>query len=121
MRTFGGRLVRTAFGAVGPGEDPGPLMRSRGRFARNAVIQGSAAELFKAWAVTVREAVRPLGGQVVLCLHDELLVQVPHEHGEEVARLVDESLRLSARRWCGHDRVRFVSDTSVVRRWSEAK
>ncbi|WP_240341658.1 DNA polymerase [Janibacter melonis] len=121
VRTFGGRLVRTAFGAVGPGEDPGPLIRSRGRFARNAVIQGSAAELFKAWAVTVREAVRPLGGQVVLCLHDELLVHVPQEHGEEVARLVDESLRLSARRWCGHDRVRFVSDTSVVRRWSEAK
>ena len=50
---------------------------ARGRYARNAIIQGSAAELFKAWAATVRHAVRPLGGQIVLCLHDELLVHVP--------------------------------------------
>ena len=121
MRTFGGRLVRTAFGAVGPGEDPGPLMRSRGRFARNAVIQGSAAELFKAWAATVRVAVRPLGGRIVLCLHDELLVHVPQQHAEEAAALVDRSLTDAARRWLGGDQVHFVADTSVVRRWSEAK
>ena len=35
---------------AGPGDDGA----GRGRFARNAVIQGSAAELFKAWAATVR-------------------------------------------------------------------
>ena len=43
-RTPGGRA---------PGSDGG-RRRGRGRFARNAVIQGSAAELFKAWAATVR-------------------------------------------------------------------
>ena len=37
------------------------------------------------------------------------------------AHFVDEALTLSARRWAGHDAVRFVSDTTVVRRWSEAK
>ena len=123
VRTYGGRLVRTDLGDVG-GADASQvegLRRARGRFARNAVIQGSAAELFKAWAVTVREMVRPLGGQVVLCLHDELLVHVPEEHGERCADVVDEALTLSARRWAGHDAVRFVSDTTVVRRWSEAK
>lgn len=122
VRTYGGRLVRTDFG-VGGLDDEGRdgLASSRGRFARNAVIQGSAAELFKAWAATVRVAVRPLGARIVLCLHDELLVHVPQEHAQECAALVDRSLTDAARRWLGGEQVRFVADTSVVRRWSEAK
>ena len=122
VRTYGGRLVRTDFGADGL-DDAGRegVVGARGRFARNAVIQGSAAELFKAWAATVRVAVRPLGGRIVLCLHDELLVHVPQQHAEEAAALVDRSLTDAARRWLGGDQVHFVADTSVVRRWSEAK
>ena len=96
------------------------LAAARGRFARNAVIQGSAAELFKAWAATVRVAVRPLQGRIVLCLHDELLVHVPQEHAEQAAALVDRALTDAARRWLGGEQVRFVADTSIVRRWSEA-
>ncbi len=133
VRTYGGRLIR--FGAPGvvpqglePGEDaPGERASSaaadagRGRYARNAIIQGSAAELFKAWAATVRHAVAPLGGQIVLCLHDELLVHVPEEHAERAAAAVGTALTSAARTWAGTDAVRFVSDTSVVRRWSEAK
>ena len=118
VRTFGGRLVRTDF--PGGGEEES-LAASRGRFARNAVIQGSAAELFKAWAATVRVAVRPLRARIVLCLHDELLVHVPEEHAEEAAAVVDRALTDAARRWLGGEQVRFVADTSVVRRWSEAK
>lgn len=122
VRTFGGRLVRTDFG-VGGLDDEGRdgLAAARGRFARNAVIQGSAAELFKAWAATVRVAVRPLGARIVLCLHDELLVQVPQERAQECAELVNRSLTDAARRWIGGEQVRFVADTSIVRRWSEAK
>lgn len=122
VRTFGGRLVRTDFG-VGGLDDEGRdgLAASRGRFARNAVIQGSAAELFKAWAATVRVAVRPLEGRIVLCLHDELLVHVPQERADEAAAVVDRALTDAARRWLGGEQVRFVSDTSIVRRWSEAK
>ena len=85
------------------------------------VIQGSAAELFKALAATVRHAVAPLGGQIVLCLHDELLVHVPEARAAEAARAVETSLTSAARTWAGTDQVRFVADTSVVRRWSEAK
>ena len=36
--------------------DPPPAVAARGRFARNAVVQGAAAELFKMWAVSVRAA-----------------------------------------------------------------
>lgn len=143
LRTFGGRLIaldRILVGPTGgadgvgaaagleptgaPVDRPGPgqgIDAARGRFARNAIIQGAAAELFKAWAATVRHAVAPLGAQIVLCLHDELLVHAPQEHAEQVAALVGSCLEDSARRWSGTDRVRFVADTSVIRRWSEAK
>ena len=122
VRTFGGRLVRTDFG-VGGLDDSGRdgLAAARGRFARNAVIQGSAAELFKAWAATVRIVLRPLDGRIVLCLHDELLVHVPQARAQEAAAAVDRALTDAARRWLGGDQVRFVADTSIVRRWSEAK
>ena len=94
---------------------------ARGRFARNAVVQGAAAELFKAWAATVRATTGDLGAQIVLCLHDELLVHVPERTAEETRRRVVAALDDSARRWTGTTQVRFVADTSIVRRWSDAK
>jgi DNA polymerase family A len=115
LRTFGGRRIN--LDADWPGSDDG----GRGRFARNALIQGSAAELFKAWAATVRHVTAPTGAQIVLCLHDELLLQAPEDRAEEVAHAMERSLDDSARRWAGTDRVRFVADISVIRRWSDAK
>ncbi|MFQ6170463.1 DNA polymerase [Oryzobacter sp. R7] len=122
IRTWGGRLVPTGrfLAASPPGTDP-QLDAARGRFARNAIIQGAAAELFKAWAATVRATTRDLGAQVVLCLHDELLLHAPLEHAEEVAARVDRALDDAARRWAQGAPVRFVSDTSVIARWSDAK
>jgi DNA polymerase-1 len=84
-------------------------------------VQGAAAELFKAWAATVRATTDDLGAQIVLCLHDELLVHVPQEAADEAVRRVGLALDDSARRWTGSTEVRFVADTSVVRRWSDAK
>jgi len=115
LRTFGGRRIN--LDAAWAGSDDG----GRGRFARNAVIQGSAAELFKAWAATVRHVTAPMGAQIVLCLHDELLLQASEERAEEVAEAVGRCLDDSARRWAGTEDVRFVADTSIIRRWSDAK
>ena len=126
VRTHGGRLVRMYRLPESLDErDHRAALNGRGRFARNAVVQGSAAELFKAWAATVRVASRPLGAQVVLCLHDELLVQAPEEAGAEVADLLRTTLSDVAARWAPRPtqapQVRFVADVSIVRRWSEAK
>jgi DNA polymerase-1 len=122
LRTYGGRLIPLDAVLVdGSVEQAAAYDAARGRFARNAVIQGSAAELFKAWAATVRATTRDLGAQIVLCLHDELLVHVPAEHAEAARSRVVAALDDSARRWTGSTRVRFVADASVVRRWSEAK
>jgi DNA polymerase-1 len=126
VRTYGGRLIR--MGTADPQSGPDGIRASspeadaaRGRYARNAIIQGSAAELFKAWAATVRHAVRPLGGQIVLCLHDELLVHVPEVQADAARRAVEDALDVASVTWAGTDQVRFVADTSIIRRWSEAK
>ena len=115
LRTYGGRRINLDTVLAG-GDDA-----ARGRFARNAIIQGSAAELFKAWAATVRHAVTPLGAQIVLCLHDELLVHAPQTRAGEVDDVMGHTLDASARRWAGTDQVRFIADTSVIARWSDAK
>ncbi len=122
IRTYGGRRVPMWENPADapPGSLPS-IIAGRGRFARNAVIQGAAAELFKAWAATVRLTTRHLGARIVLCLHDELLVHVPIESADETATAVDAALIASARRWTGSSTVRFVSDTSVIARWSDAK
>ena len=89
---------------------------------RNAVIQGAAAELFKAWAVTVRARAAPFDARVVLCLHDELLVHAAQDTAEVVAGLLRDCLQEAATRWApSTPRVRFVADVSVIQRWSEAK
>jgi DNA polymerase-1 len=85
------------------------------------MVQGAAAELFKMWAVTVRARCGHLGARIVLCLHDELLVHCPSEHGEAVSRIVEDCLREAAQRWDPGSGVRFMSDTSIVRSWSDAK
>jgi DNA polymerase-1 len=122
LRTFGGRAIRLdTLLTEAPAEQVAAYDAARGRFARNAVIQGSAAELFKAWAATVRATARELGAQIVLCLHDELLVHVPEHQAEEARRRVVSALEDSARRWTGSLDVRFVAETSVIHRWSEAK
>lgn len=124
LRTYGGRLIpmgsTNADGEVSE-RDARSRAAARGRYGRNAVVQGAAAELFKAWAVTVRARAAPLDLRIVLCLHDELLVQAAIKHGDAVAQLLDDCLREAAHRWAPDDSVRIVADISVIHRWSDAK
>lgn len=103
------------------GTAPTPQARiARGRFARNAVVQGAAAELFKAWAATVRIELAAFDGDVVLCLHDELLVHVPRQHAEPAAELLHRTLAATAAYWAAGSGVRLVADVSILHRWSDA-
>jgi len=126
LRTRGGRLVRMSGGAAHPAEDDRDLRSqaaARGRYGRNAMVQGAAAEFFKTWAVIVRARL-PAGSRIVLCLHDELLVHVPADDAARVASLVEAALQEAAHRWQQIDlrgSVRFVADTSTIARWSDAK
>jgi DNA polymerase-1 len=114
VRTYGGRLLRTWSG--GPDATPGS-----GRFFRNAVIQGAAAELFKAWAATVRDGLAPLGAGIVLCLHDELLVHVPEQSAAAVRDLLHQGLDSTVSWWAAGSGVRFVADVAIGRSWADAR
>ena len=123
VRTFGGRLVRM-WDTENLVDDPRAersANAARGRYARNAVVQGAAAELFKAWAATVRARLAAHGAGIVLCLHDELLVHAPTASADDVVALLDQCLQEASRRWAPHADVRFVADIGVVSRWSDAK
>jgi len=119
VRTYGGRLVRMW---PLPADAEPAALTSRGRYARNAVVQGSAAELFKMWAVTVRAGLTGAGGgEIVLCLHDELLLHVPEPCAQAVVALVKDALAQTGRRWASGSPVRFAVDVREIRRWSDAK
>jgi DNA polymerase I len=118
LRTYGGRLVRMSGGGL-DGDDPGRA-RGRGRYGRNALIQGAAAELFKMWALTVRARGAALDARIVLCLHDELLVHVPEGAADAAARLVADCLEETARRWAP-GQTRFLAEITTLRCWADAK
>ncbi|MBC7373984.1 MAG: DNA polymerase I, partial [Frankiales bacterium] len=110
LRTYGGRLL--------------PLSRmpsETGRFARNAVVQGAAAELFKAWAATVRDGLQPIGGEIVMCLHDELVLQVPSDQADAAGSLMVEALAATAHWWAAGSAVRFVAEVAVGASWADAR
>ena len=121
--TVGGRRVRMWLddSIEGDIDRARRVAAARGRFARNAVIQGAAAEFFKVWAIIVRARGTTLDARIVLCLHDELLVHAPEEHADRAALILADALDEAAYRWSPSRTVRFVADVSVIRRWSEAK
>lgn len=126
LSTYGGRRLRmsgSSHAASNAARDLRSRVAARGRFGRNAVVQGAAAEFFKTWAVLVRARGAASGARIVLCLHDELLVHVVDSHGDNVASLLDECLQEAAHRWAppAERPVRFVADVSVITRWSDAK
>lgn len=123
LRTYGGRLLRVSQAGPPVGEPVGEhvsVSTGVGRFARNAVVQGAAAELFKAWAATVRDGLSSLGGQIVLCLHDELLLHVPAGAAADAASLLESALESTASWWAAGSKVRFVADIGIGPSWPEA-
>ena len=125
IRTYGGRLLRTAptdITATTDGssrDDPAEAGFRRGRFVRNAVIQGAAAELFKAWAATVRNDLIPMKGTIVLCLHDELLLHVPESGTEQAATLLAAALESTVRWWAAGSGVRFLAEVTTGPSWAD--
>ncbi|MEP7112580.1 MAG: DNA polymerase [Ilumatobacteraceae bacterium] len=123
IRTYGGRLIRMGSGSDTDLADRDNRSRAaaQGRYGRNAMVQGAAAEFFKVWAATLRARAARLDARIVLCLHDELLVHAPIDRGNVMAELMVECLAEAAHRWAPSDAVRFVADVSVIERWSDAK
>ncbi|MDT0404161.1 MULTISPECIES: bifunctional 3'-5' exonuclease/DNA polymerase [Streptomyces] len=95
--------------------------RARGRFARNFVVQGSAAD----WALLLLAALRQtLGGmaaELVFFQHDEVIVHCPEEEAATVAEAIRQAADLAGRLTFGDTPVRFPFTTAVVECYADAK
>ena len=102
LRTYGGRLVTMR--REPETTESRSRAAARGRYGRNAMVQGAAAEFFKTWVVLIRARAALLDTQIVLCLHDEVLVHAPEADAAIVAGIVDECLQEAAHRWAPRER-----------------
>ncbi|MFF9350264.1 bifunctional 3'-5' exonuclease/DNA polymerase [Streptomyces sp. NPDC014734] len=146
-----GRLVRTWLGrtsppAAGSGDDeeagipqeetappsvdgaftPGYASsnaRARGRFTRNFVVQGSAADWALLLLAALRRSIRTAGlrAELVFFQHDEVIVHCPQEEAEAVVAAIRAAGNTAGRTTFGETPVRFPFTTAVVKRYSDAK
>lgn len=143
-----GRLVRTWLGrtspkAVGAGEDeeaglpqaaaaedaaeqyvPGYAStdaRARGRFTRNFVVQGSAADWALLMLAALRRATAGMRAELVFFQHDEVIVHCPAEEAAAVTEAIRAAGDEAGRIAFGETPVRFPFTTATVERYSEAK
>ncbi|ALO95232.1 bifunctional 3'-5' exonuclease/DNA polymerase [Streptomyces olivaceoviridis] len=95
--------------------------RARGRFARNFVVQGSAADWALLLLAALRRACAELKAELVFFQHDEVIVHCPAEEADAVVRAIRESAALAGRLTFGDTPVRFPFTTAVVRCYADAK
>ncbi|UWZ40296.1 bifunctional 3'-5' exonuclease/DNA polymerase [Dactylosporangium roseum] len=95
--------------------------RARGRFTRNFVIQGTAAEWALVLLARLRAALSGMRAELVFFQHDEVVVHCPLDEAAEVARAVRAAGDEARRLLFGDTEVRFPLDVSVVERYSDAK
>ncbi|WP_330235757.1 bifunctional 3'-5' exonuclease/DNA polymerase [Streptomyces sp. NBC_00566] len=95
--------------------------RGRGRFARNFVVQGSAADWTLLLLAALRRACTGLAAELVFFQHDEVIVHCPAEEAEQVAAAIREASALAARLTFGDTPVRFPFSTAVVECYADAK
>ncbi|WP_395640777.1 bifunctional 3'-5' exonuclease/DNA polymerase [Pseudolysinimonas sp.] len=99
-----------------------------GRFTRNFVVQGTAAEWALCWMGSLRRRLWSLDGDgllakphLVFFLHDELVVHAPVALADQVVELMRESAAEAGRLLFGGVPVEFAVSVSVVDRYSDAK
>ena len=114
--------------------------RDWGRFTRNFIVQGSAAEWALCWMAEIRKglsalppltAARPQGRtppspfhsspHLVFFLHDEVIVHTPKELAGEVARIVAEAASTAGRLLFGDFPVDFPLTCVEVDSYADAK
>jgi len=110
--------------ADGPGWGPGHASgnsRARGRFARNFVVQGSAADWALLLLAGLRRACADLEAELVFFQHDEVIVHCPADEAGTVVEAIQEASRLAGRLTFGETPVRFPFTSAVVECYADAK
>ena len=115
-------FVKTMFGRIRPIPEiksSNFMTRSFGdRVAMNSPIQGSAADIMKISMLKVDEALKESGydANIVLQIHDELLIEVKEEEAEKVSKLVEKTMKVAVSL-----KVPIEVDANIVKKWLEAK
>lgn len=103
--------------------------RAWGRFTRNFVVQGTAAEWALCWMAGIRRRLDVLSGgasltesaHLVFFLHDEIVVHCPAGQAEEVATIVREAAAEAGRLLFGTIPAQFPVTLAIVDNYGEAK
>ncbi|MET7987061.1 MULTISPECIES: bifunctional 3'-5' exonuclease/DNA polymerase [unclassified Streptomyces] len=95
--------------------------RARGRFARNFVVQGSAADWALLMLAALRRTCSGLAAELVFFQHDEVIVHCPAEEADTVVAAIRDAAELAGRLTFGQTPVRFPFTTAVVRCYADAK
>jgi DNA polymerase I len=115
-----------------PEADPGERRQARaqalqwGRFTRNFVVQGTAAEWALCWLADLRRRLHALGestgrpARLVYFLHDEVIVETPVELADAVIEAVRVSAHRAGQLLFGSFPVEFALDVRCVSRYSDA-
>ncbi|TGA85144.1 bifunctional 3'-5' exonuclease/DNA polymerase, partial [Streptomyces sp. MZ04] len=97
--------------------------RARGRFTRNFVVQGSAADWALLMLAALRQAIHTSGlrAELVFFQHDEVIVHCPEQEAAAVVTAIREAGELAGRIAFGETPVRFPFTTAVVECYADAK
>lgn len=95
--------------------------RARGRFARNFVVQGSAADWALLLLAGLRRACAGMAAELVFFQHDEVIVHCPEEEAATVVAAIREAAETAGRLTFGQTPVRFPFTTAVVECYADAK
>ncbi|MFF9323988.1 bifunctional 3'-5' exonuclease/DNA polymerase [Streptomyces sp. NPDC014776] len=95
--------------------------RARGRFARNFVVQGSAADWALLMLAGLRQRCADMAAELVFFQHDEVIVHCPEEEAPAVVAAIREAADMAGRLTFGETPVRFPFTTAVVECYADAK
>lgn len=103
--------------------------RDRGRFTRNFVVQGTAAEWSLIWLAEIRHRLRRLpsarhpaaasgpfaqSAHLAFFLHDEVIVHAPEEHADAAASAIHEAAATATRRLFGEFAIDVPLDLQIT-------
>lgn len=95
------------------------------RQAISVTISGSAADLFKLVMIQCDRMLKEQDwvGNILMTVHDELIVEVPEEYQEEGLALVKFAMENVNNPYTGESflNVPIVADAKIVKRWSDGK
>ena len=114
------RWLRLVGGAEGEAKAD-QVRHDRGRFTRNFVVQGSAAEWALALIATLRQKLVGTSAELVFFLHDEVVLHCEEADAERVRTAVTESALEAARLVFGQSPVRFPLHVATVACYADAK